>query len=394
MLLFTIILMDFLTGMEFDLFVPSFPELKDHFQLSSSWVEMSLTVNFIGYCIGLFVTSGIADRHGRKPMILLGLFIFILGSLLCLSASSYLVILVGRFFQGVGIAPPAILSFLIIADRYPMQKQQVLMSILNGSKNMAVAFAPVLGSLIADHFHWQGNFATLLMLGMMTFLLTLLFVPYYKPVHSTTLSMWNVYRAIFKSKSIVLLLVYFILMFVPYWVFVGISPLLYMKDLGVSLSQFGFYQGSLALTFALGSLLFGFIVTKYDQKKMLSFGNQIFIVSLMSIMLVTLVNGQHPLFITLAFIPFIIGQIIPSNILFPMYLHLMPDAKGKLTAIVQEGQLIFASLGLQIAGYFYAGTFRSVGLIISFYIAVGIVVMTFVLKQWRLISRPALSGSI
>src|SRR5689334_5301570 len=146
MLILTIILMDILTGMEFDLFVPSFPEIQDLFQLTPFWLELSLSINFIGYCISLFLVGDLADRYGRKPIILGGLFVFIIGSLGCLSSINYPIFLLGRFLQGLGIAAPSISSFLIIADRYSIKKQQSLLAILNASMNTAVAFAPVIGS--------------------------------------------------------------------------------------------------------------------------------------------------------------------------------------------------------------------------------------------------------
>lgn len=382
MILLTVILMDLLTGMEFDLFVPSFPELKNYFHLSSSWIELSLSINFIAYCISLFVAGELADRYGRKPIILLGLFIFIIGSILCLSTHSYYIFLSGRFLQGLGIAAPAILSFLVIADLYSIKKQQFLLAMLNVSFNIAAGFAPVIGSFITKHFHWQGNFSTLLFLGCVAFLMTILFVPHVKLAPLKHQSLFGGYGTIFKSNTLVLLMIYFMLMFVPYWIFVGMSPLLYMTSLGVDLNHFGFYQGSIAFTFALGSLLFGFIIHKYDHKKYLILANLIFVMSLITIMLVTFLDGKDPLIITLAFIPFVIGQITPGYILYPLYLNLMPEAKGRLTAIIQGGRLIFASIGLQIAGYFYDNTFHNIGIIVSCFVFSAIIVMLFVLKNW------------
>ena len=83
MILFTVILMDLLAGMEFDLFVPSFPALQSQFELSPFLVEALLSINFIGYCLSLFVVGGLADRYGRKPILLLGILVFIIGSCLC-----------------------------------------------------------------------------------------------------------------------------------------------------------------------------------------------------------------------------------------------------------------------------------------------------------------------
>ena len=51
MLLIAVILMDLLAGMEFDLFVPSFPELQAQFNLSPFLVETLLSINFIGFCL-------------------------------------------------------------------------------------------------------------------------------------------------------------------------------------------------------------------------------------------------------------------------------------------------------------------------------------------------------
>ena len=60
--LITIIFMDLLAGMEFDLFVPSFPELKSQFHLTPSLVAALLSINFLGYCLSLFVVGWLSDR--------------------------------------------------------------------------------------------------------------------------------------------------------------------------------------------------------------------------------------------------------------------------------------------------------------------------------------------
>ena len=385
MLLITVILMDILAGMEFDLFVPSFPELQTHFNLSPFWVEALLSVNFIGFCISLFFVGGLADRYGRKPIILFGLMTFIIGSILCLWSISFQLLLVGRFLQGVGVAAPAILSFLIIADTYPIKKQQYFTAMLNGLMNISVGVAPVIGSYITLYFHWQGNFTALLVLGLVTLMMTLLFIPVSKPtVHKETIS-WRGYIPIFKSKSLMLLIVCFIFSFVPYWVFVGMSPILYMKDLGVSLTHFGYYQGALALIFGLGSIFFGFIVNKYDQKKMLYFSPLIMVVALIMIVFVAAFDSRDPLLITLAFLPFCIGQIIPTTILYPLCINFMPQAKGRVSAIIQGSRLILAALGLQCAGYFYQGSFQNIGIILVVFILVTIIMLLFVINNSKLV---------
>lgn len=383
MILLTIVLMDILTGMEFDLFVPSFPELQAHFGLSPFWVEALLSFNFIGYCLGLFGVGSLADHYGRKPLILGGVGLFILGSMLCLWGQLYPLLLLGRFLQGVGISAPAILSFLIIADRFSLQEQQFFLTMLNASMNIAVAIAPVIGSYLSVYFGWHGNFLALLILGIVVLIMTLSFIPAETRVLEKVHHFFEGYAAIFQSKLSMLMISTILLIYVPYWIFVGISPLLYMKNMGVSLAHFGFYQGVLAFVFAIGSIGFGFILKKYSQKNWLILCNAIFVLSLLAIGGVMLLEGKHPLLITLAMLVFVVGQI-PSSLLYPLCLSLMPDAKGKISALIQGGRLILASLSLQIVGYFYTGSFVSVGMMLVLVIAFSI------LALYKVITNPTL----
>ena len=381
MILLAVILMDLLAGMEFDLFVPSFPQLQAQFSLTPFWVEALLSANFIGYCLSLFCVGSLADHYGRKPIILLGLLIFVIGSIFCVSAEVYPFLLVGRFLQGVGVAAPAILSFLIIADAYPLKKQQFFMAMLNGAMNISIAAAPVIGSYVALYFQWRGNFTLLLVLGLLVLLVSVLCIPTYKlPEHKETISLRG-YLPLFQSKPLRLLIINIALMVVPYWIFVGMSPLLYMKNLGVSLHHFGYYQGIFALVFALGSIMFGLVMHRYMQKKVLNLTSGLYLFSLIAIAMVTFWNTHYPWLITLAFLPYVISQIIPSTLLFPLCLNFMPQVKAKVSAVIQGARLIVASLSLQLAGYFYEGTFRNTGIIISVLILLVLVTHIFVLRN-------------
>jgi DHA1 family bicyclomycin/chloramphenicol resistance-like MFS transporter len=216
--------------------------------------------------------------------------------------------------------------------------------------------------------------------------MTFFFIPTNKlPTNKEPMNLRG-YMLIFKSKPLMLLATNITFMFVPYWIIIGMSPILYMEDLGVSLSEFGYYQGSLAFTFAFGSILSGLIVNKYDQKKMLYISAQISIIGLIIIAVVTLLNIKNPLIITLAYLPFNTALIIPSTILYPICLSYLPEAKGRISAVLQGSRLIVATICLELAAYFYNGSFQNIGIILSLLITLAVITMFMVIKNLKIIN--------
>lgn len=390
MLLITVILMDILAGAELDLFVPSFPELQTLFQLSPFWVETLLSVNFIGFCLSLFFVGGLGDRYGRKPIILLGLVIFILGSLFCLLATSYPFLMAGRFLQGIGAAAPATLCFLIIADAYPLKQQQYLMAMLNGVANASIACAPIVGSYISLYFHWQGNFIALLIFGLIVLAMTVIFIPHHAlpERHKANIALRG-YLPLLQSKPLILMLSHIIFAAVTYYIFVGMSPILYMEDLQVSLSHFGFYQGALALIFALGSIISGLVIHRFEQKKMLNLSLKTCIMSLMILAWVTWIDSANPLLITFALLPFSIFVALPITILYPISLNFLPHAKGRIAALLQGSRLLFMALGLQIAGYYYQHSFQNIGIILTGCFFLSILALFFSIRNHEIVKASA-----
>jgi DHA1 family bicyclomycin/chloramphenicol resistance-like MFS transporter len=96
--------------------------------------------------------------------------------------------------------------------------------------------------------------------------------------------------------------------------------------------------------------------------------------------LITSINTSHALWITWGFLPFIIGQVIPTALLYPLCLNFIPQAKGRISSLIQGARLIVTALCLQLAGYFYNGSFVNVGLMISFFIVMVIITLYAISK--------------
>ena len=163
---FIVLIIRILCGAELDLFMPSFPELKRVFHVSTSEVELLVSANLIAQCLASLFIGSLGDKYGRKPVIITGLVLFCLGSAMCVFAPFFSFLVFGRILQGLGIAAPTILSYVILADIYSIKLQKQLMGILNGVMTVAMACAPIFGSYVNLFFDWTGNFYILLIFGI------------------------------------------------------------------------------------------------------------------------------------------------------------------------------------------------------------------------------------
>ena len=372
MMFFTVLILAILSGAEIALFTPSFPELQIIFNLSPSTIELLLSVNLIAHCISSLIVGNLGDRYGRKTIIIIGLIIFIIGSLLCVFAPHYWCLLLGRILQGLGIAGPAVLNFLIIIDNYPPKQQLHKIGLLNGFATLAIAFAPVVGSYISLFFKWQGNFIALLLLGIICLILAILFLPASEINHSVRLSIKE-YKPIFNSKIAIYFIITICFISQSYWVFVGISPILYMEAYNISLKNFGLYQGSLCLLFSIVSLSSGYLIKQFGAKQCLFTGLCLLVIFTITINLLIIFNINNPIIITLSLLIESVGIVFPINILWPLALTAIPGTASRMTAIMTTSRLILTSLGLQLVGFLYNGVFSHIGLVMVLSLIIGLI---------------------
>jgi DHA1 family bicyclomycin/chloramphenicol resistance-like MFS transporter len=371
LLYITIILMCILGGAEVDIFVPSFPDLQTTFNLSPFMVELTLGVNLTAHCVTSLIVGNLGDRYGRRPIILLGLTIFVIGSLFCVLAGAYWQMLLGRLLQGIGVSGPVVLSYIVIADKYPPERQQQMMGVLNGSVGLAMACAPVLGSFVNMAYGWQGNFMVLLILGGVCLGLGIIFLPKGVVNRDVSLSLKE-YAPVVKSRKAFLYILTIVLILQSYWIFIGISPIFYMEDLGVSLKQFGFYQGILAATFGIISLTSGIYIKRFGSQKCFFF-SVLFLMGFLAVLpILMLLNTRNPMIITGVMLLQSLGVIFPINVLWPLMLESVPDARGRLAAVAVGSRLVVTALSIQIASYFYDGTIRSLGAAMWVFTAIGL----------------------
>lgn len=113
---------------------------------------------FMGLTIGQLIYGPISDSFGRKPILFLGMGVFIAGCLVSYFAANLPLLLAGRFIQGLGAAAPRILTISIVRDKFEGRMMAKTMSLIMGVFILVPAIAPSIGQVVMQHFGWRAIF--------------------------------------------------------------------------------------------------------------------------------------------------------------------------------------------------------------------------------------------
>jgi Bcr/CflA subfamily drug resistance transporter len=156
-----------------DMYLPAFGAMGEHLQISASAVGASLSVFLAGFALGQLIWGPLSDRLGRKPILLAGLSLFVLGCVGMFWVDSAAQLLALRFIQAVGVCSAAVSWQALVIDRYPADKAHRVFASIMPLMSLSPALAPLLGAVVLNHLGWQAIFGVLLGVSLVLLLPTL-----------------------------------------------------------------------------------------------------------------------------------------------------------------------------------------------------------------------------
>ncbi|KAL3435969.1 major facilitator superfamily domain-containing protein [Aspergillus tetrazonus] len=121
-------------------------------------------------------TATLSDIFGRRPIILISLLFFLIGSLVAGIANDFTQILVGRCLQGVGGGGIAVLSEVVVTDLVPLRLRGNYYGILSAMYSLGSVLGPILGGGFSENYTWRWIFyINLPFIGISAFLILFFF---------------------------------------------------------------------------------------------------------------------------------------------------------------------------------------------------------------------------
>lgn len=362
-----ILIISLLTALEplsIDMYLPGFILISEAFSTSVSSVQISLSTFLAGFAIGQLLWGPLADRYGRKKPILVSLIIFALASVACIYVKTIEQLWVVRFVQAIGGCAGVVISRAIVTDYFDKSQTLKIFALLSLIMGIAPIIGPTLGNGVLMFSGWEGLFGAMAALGILLFVLTLVFLPetHKKGIESEN-NVLKGYLEVLKNRKFV---VYSLIAGIAngaLMVYVANGPFLIMEKGGFSNDAFG-------IIFAVNAfgLMIGSYITSVLQKYMPT--NKIVKQTLlfMTIASVVLLGAMY-LDTNINIILFILFfYIFPIGILFPTTteLAMSPFANmsnsGMASAMFGSIQLATAFVCTIVSSFISDGSIVAVGI--------------------------------
>ncbi|MGN6850103.1 MAG: DHA2 family efflux MFS transporter permease subunit [Sphingomicrobium sp.] len=153
------------------------PHMQASLSATQDTINWVLTSYIVASAIALPISGWLADRVGRKRLMLISVVVFTAASVLCATATSLPEMVLFRAIQGVGGAFIVPLAQATLFDINPREKHGQAMALFGGGVMIGPILGPVIGGWLTDNYNWRWVFLVNLPVGLLCILIMLPFMP-------------------------------------------------------------------------------------------------------------------------------------------------------------------------------------------------------------------------
>lgn len=330
------------------IYTPSLPDIADALGVSNSSVQLTLSIYFIGFALGVFCWGWISDIIGRRPAMLGGLVFYGIGSALCFYADTISILIISRFIQAFGAATGSIITQTILRESVTGNKRHSMFAQISAVIAFTPAVGPLIGGWVDQALGFRAVFFVLVVMSIGLFIYAYARLPETtQPATRQRIAIWPVVKRIFASPTV---LVYGLLIggingvLFSYY---AEAPFIFIGHFQMTPGLYGFLGIIVALASILGAMISKRLIATHPPQQIIYIGCSVMLIGAFLLMIVcTLPLPISMLAMSIMVTIFIL--LLGSGIALPNCLSLalvdFQDVIGTAGAIFSLGYYLLVSV--------------------------------------------------
>ena len=297
--------------------LPVLPVIQRVFDASSTVTQLTLTLGVVAMAISTIGYGPAADRFGRKPVLVVGLMLFIAGSGICIWSPNIVVLIFGRVVQAIGGAAGMVVARATIRDLFSREDSARVIGQVMAIVVISPIVSPVIGGFIVEFAGWQYVFILTTVMGMITLVFALPGIRETRVATAQTSSLAQTFRAIpllLRKPAFVAYAGYAGCGMGMFMVVAGGAPFLMADVFGRSPSAFGLFFMMMSGSFLVGTVVSSRITVRVGLDRMVRIGSAGAMVAALIVPVLFLAGVQSPwaIFIPGIFVGLFHGTAMPN----------------------------------------------------------------------------------
>jgi DHA1 family bicyclomycin/chloramphenicol resistance-like MFS transporter len=323
-----------------DAYLSSFPAIEAEFGVSRAVLSQSLGVYLLAFGISTLFWGPLADRFGRRLVILISMALYTLGSIACALAGSIESFIFLRIVQGFAASGGFIAGRAMIRDAHDAESAHRAMSQVMLLFALAPAIAPILGGWLHDHFGWRSIFWFLSIYGSLMalmgfFISETLHNEQRRSIHPVVVV--RVYISAILHKRLPALVFCLSLSFAGLFLYIAGAPSVMYNFLGLGSNDFGWLFIPIVTGLMLGAAISGQLAHRWPAQRTISSGLLIMILATGINILVANLTTATILSVIGPLVLYVIGLSVMMPAITVLALDCLPTHRG--TAASMQGFL-------------------------------------------------------
>ncbi|MDF1623470.1 multidrug effflux MFS transporter [Pseudohongiella nitratireducens] len=361
--------------------LPAIPTIRDAFEISNGTAQLTLSLSMFSIAVATLIYGPLSDRFGRRPVMLVGIFITFLGSLLCVMADSIGMLIFGRIVQAAGGAVGLVLARAIVRDVYPANQAAGIIATLVMVMVVMPMISPLVGGELLVRYDWHSIFYVMAGISLLLMLALLISLPETASQASRdagSAGMLHSFVTLLKSRGFCAYALNVAFVSVVFFSFISAAPEIMVSVFERPPNEYGYYYIVIPAAFMGGNYLTRWLTKRVDGRRMIAVGSQISIVGISAALALHLIGVVHPLalFLPISICTFGNGISLPNA--QAAAINEFPDMAGAASGLSGFMQMGLSALAAQLVALIYNGTIypmlslmltASVISLLSFYLA-------------------------